>query len=79
VLACVSNFSSVPHEQYRLGLPFAGRWDEILNTDADVYFGSGVGNFGGIDAGDEMWHGQPASARLRVPPLGTVWLRYAGT
>ncbi len=77
VLACVSNFSSVPHEQYRLGLPFAGRWDEIVNTDADAYFGSGVGNFGGVDAVDEIWHGQPASARLRVPPLGTVWFRYA--
>ena len=76
VLACVSNFSAVPHEQYRLGLPFAGRWEEIVNTDADLYFGSGVGNFGGIEAVDEVWHGQPASARLRVPPLGTVWFRY---
>ncbi|MCW2658590.1 MAG: glgB, partial [Jatrophihabitans sp.] len=79
VIACVSNFSSVPHEGYQLGLPFAGRWDEVVNTDADVYFGSGVGNFGGVEATDEMWHGQPASARLRVPPLGTLWLRYAGS
>jgi 1,4-alpha-glucan branching enzyme len=78
VLACISNFSSVPHEGYRLGLPFAGRWDEVVNTDAEVYFGSGVGNFGGVEAVEEMWHGQPASARLRVPPLGTLWLRYAG-
>ncbi|MGI8677507.1 MAG: 1,4-alpha-glucan branching protein GlgB [Jatrophihabitans sp.] len=78
VLACVSNFSSTPHEGYRLGLPFTGRWDEIVNTDAEVYFGSGVGNFGGVEAGDEMRHGQPASARVRVPPLGTLWLRYAG-
>ncbi|MBE7189384.1 1,4-alpha-glucan branching protein GlgB [Jatrophihabitans endophyticus] len=76
VLACIANFSSVPHERYRLGLPFTGRWDEIVNTDADVYFGSGVGNFGGVDAVDEMWHGQPASATLRVPPLGALWLRY---
>ena len=76
VLACVSNFSSVPHEQYRLGLPFAGQWEEIVNTDAEVYFGSGVGNFGSIEAVDETWHGQPASARLRVPPLGTVWFRF---
>jgi 1,4-alpha-glucan branching enzyme len=78
VLACVANFAAVPHEGYRLGLPFPGRWDEVLNTDADVYFGSGVGNFGGVQATDEMWHGQPASATLRVPPLGAVWLRYAG-
>jgi 1,4-alpha-glucan branching enzyme len=78
VIACIANFSSVPHEGYRLGLPFAGRWDEVLNTDADVYFGSGVGNFGGVEARDEMWHGQPASATVRVPPLGAIWLRYAG-
>jgi 1,4-alpha-glucan branching enzyme len=77
VVACVANFSAVPHEGYRLGLPFTGRWDEVLNTDAEVYFGSGVGNFGAVDAEDEMWHGQPASTRLRVPPLGAVILRYA--
>jgi 1,4-alpha-glucan branching enzyme len=77
-LACVANFSAVPHENYRLGLPFTGRWEEILNTDAEGYFGSGVGNFGAIEATDEMWHGQPASATLRVPPLGVLWLRYSG-
>jgi 1,4-alpha-glucan branching enzyme len=79
VIACVANFAAVPHEGYRLGLPFAGRWDEVLNTDADTYFGSGVGNFGAVEAVDEMWHGQPASTRLRVPPLGAVILRYAGS
>ena len=75
VVACVANFSSVPHENYRLGLPFAGTWDEVLNTDADVYFGSGVGNFGSVEATESMWHGQPASTTLRVPPLGAVILR----
>jgi 1,4-alpha-glucan branching enzyme len=78
IVACVANFSPVPHEQYVLGLPKAGRWDEVVNTDADVYFGSGVGNFGGVTAGDEPSHGHPASARLRVPPLGALWLRWAG-
>ncbi len=78
VLACVSNFSSVPHEAYRLGLPFAGRWDEVLNTDAAVYTGSGVGNLGAAHTDDQPWHGRPVSASLRLPPLGTVWLRYAG-
>ena len=78
ILACVANFSPVPHEQYVLGLPRSGRWDEVVNTDADVYFGSGVGNFGGVSAVDEPAHGRPASARLRVPPLGALWLRWAG-
>ncbi len=77
VLACVSNFSSVPHESYRLGLPATGRWDEVLNTDATDYAGSGVGNLGQVWADDDPWHGRPASATVRVPPLGTVWLRRA--
>lgn len=76
VLACIANFAAVPHEGYRLGLPFTGRWEEVLNTDAESYFGSGVGNFGGVEATDVMHHGQPASATLRVPPLGALWLRY---
>jgi 1,4-alpha-glucan branching enzyme len=78
MLACVANFSAVPHEHYRLGLPAAGRWDEVLNTDADTYWGSGVGNLGGVTAGEESWHGQAASATLTVPPLGAVWLRFQG-
>ncbi len=77
VLACVANFAAVPHEQYLLGLPRTGRWDEVVNTDAEVYLGSGVGNFGAITAFAEPSHGQPASGRLRVPPLGALWLRYA--
>jgi len=78
VVACVANFAGIPHEGYRLGLPFAGRWEELLNTDAVAYCGSGVGNLGAVTAAEPEWHGQPASTLLRVPPLGTLWLRYAG-
>jgi 1,4-alpha-glucan branching enzyme len=74
-IACIANFSGMPHEGYRLGLPHVGRWDEVLNTDADIYGGSGVGNMGAVGATDEPWHGLPASTILRVPPLATVWLR----
>ncbi|MDQ1485161.1 MAG: 1,4-alpha-glucan branching enzyme [Actinomycetota bacterium] len=78
-LVCVANFSAIPHEGYRLGFPHAGRWAEVLNTDAEIYGGSGVGNLGAVEATDEPWHGLPASAVLRVPPLATVWFRnYAG-
>jgi 1,4-alpha-glucan branching enzyme len=73
-LACVSNFAGTPHEGYRVGLPWAGAWTEVLNTDAESFAGSGVGNNGGVVAAGESWHGQPASAVLRVPPLGTLWL-----
>ncbi len=78
LLACVTNFSAVPHENYRVGLPAAGRWSEILNTDSDAYYGSGVGNLGFVVATDGPWHGQPASTTLVAPPLGTVWLRCEG-
>ena len=76
VLACVVNFSATPHEHYRLGLPRQGRWEEVLNTDAEIYGGSGVGNLGAVTAEGGSWHGQPTSAIVRVPPLGAIWLRY---
>ncbi len=74
-LACVVNFSGVPIEGYRLGLPSAGAWDEVLNTDADLYDGSGAGNLGRVQAEQVEHHGQPASAVLVLPPLGALWLR----
>ncbi|MFC7406284.1 1,4-alpha-glucan branching protein GlgB [Georgenia alba] len=74
VVACVVNFAGTPHEGYRIGLPHAGGWLEVLNTDAEEYGGSGVGNLGRVVAEEQPWHGYPASATLRVPPLGAVWL-----
>ncbi|MFB4303151.1 1,4-alpha-glucan branching protein GlgB [Actinomadura sp. NTSP31] len=74
VVACVVNFAGNPHEDYRVGLPREGRWREVVNTDAYEYGGSGVGNLGRVEATAEPWHGLPASATLRVPPLGAVWL-----
>ncbi len=78
VVACVSNFSAVPHFDYRIGLPFAGEWDEVLNTDAEAYGGSGVGNLGSVIAEESPWHVRPASAAINVPPLGAVWFRHRG-
>ncbi|MFI7628040.1 1,4-alpha-glucan branching protein GlgB [Microbispora rosea] len=75
VLACVANFSGSPHEDYHLGLPTPGRWEEILNTDAYEYAGSGVGNMGAVESVEAPWHGLPCSTRLSLPPLGVVWLR----
>ena len=73
-LVCVANFSAVPHHSYRLGLPSAGTWTEALNTDADAYAGSGVGNLGAVTATDEPWHGHPASTTVSLPPLGALFL-----
>ena len=74
-LVCVANFSAVPHHDYRLGLPATGVWDELVNTDAESYSGSGVGNLGAITGVEGEWSGQPAHADLVVPPLATVWFR----
>jgi len=76
-VACVVNFAAVPHENYRIGLPKAGTWNEIVNTDSQLYGGSGVGNLGSVTATDEGWNSQPASATVTLPPLGTIWLRPA--
>jgi 1,4-alpha-glucan branching enzyme len=73
----VANFSATPHEGYRLGLPSAGVWDELVNTDAEGYTGSGVGNLGSVTAVDGDHVGQPAYADIMVPPLATVWFRQA--
>jgi 1,4-alpha-glucan branching enzyme len=78
LLACVVNFAGVPHDGYRIGLPEAGAWEEVLNTDAANYTGSGVGNLGSVTAEPTPSHGLPASATLVVPPLGALWLRYTG-
>ena len=74
-VVCVANFAAVPHDDYRLGLPSAGEWEEILNTDAEVYTGSGVGNLGSVTAVEGAWSGQPAHATIVVPPLATVWFK----
>ena len=73
-LVCVANFAALPHD-YRIGLPAPGAWEEVLNTDAESYTGSGVGNLGTVTAVAGEHEGQPAYADIAVPPLATLWLR----
>ena len=70
----VCNFTPVTRH-YRLGLPFSGRWFEILNSDADCYSGSGIGNLGLITTEDIASHGRAHSAQLTLPPLATCWFQ----
>ncbi len=77
-VAVVSNLSPVPRDDYRLGLPHAGRWVEVLNTDAEPYGGSGLGNMGAVETDGVSWHGRPASVSLVLPPLATIYLRHDG-
>jgi 1,4-alpha-glucan branching enzyme len=74
-LVVVVNFSGAPHENFVLGMPISGVWEEVLNTDADSYGGSGVGNFGLVMADGPGAHSQPYSAKVSIPPLGGIWLR----
>jgi len=77
IIACVSNFAAEPRADYRIGLPAEGVWEEILNTDAEVYDGTGrFGNLGQVVAVPVPSHGYPASAAVTIPPLGSVWLRF---
>ncbi|MFT4125920.1 MAG: 1,4-alpha-glucan branching protein GlgB [Gordonia sp. (in: high G+C Gram-positive bacteria)] len=78
LVACLFNFSGAPHADYRVGLPAAGVWQEILNTDAHVYAGTGAGNLGQVTTDDVGWHGREQSARVMLPANSAIWLAYAG-
>ena len=73
-LVGIFNFSGAPIGPYRVGLPFAGVWDEVINTDAAEFGGSGVGNMGSVTALEEPFQGRAASVELTLPPLGGLWL-----
>ncbi len=75
-VAVISNFTPVERTGFRVGLPLAGHWEEVINTDAETYGGENRGNMGGVTADGDGWHGQPTSAQLTLPPLATVMLRY---
>jgi 1,4-alpha-glucan branching enzyme len=65
----------VPRTGYRIGVPHAGYWRELLNSDAQEYAGSGMGNLGGVHAEPQSVHGRPYSLRLTLPPLGALFFK----
>ncbi len=75
-VACVANFTPVPRPGYRVGLPWAGEWDVLLDSDAPAYGGSGYrGGVAAVTSTTETrWQHQPASAVVDLPPLGVIWL-----
>jgi 1,4-alpha-glucan branching enzyme len=73
LVAC--NFTPVPREDYRVGVPVGGLWKELLNSDGKEYAGSGMGNGGGVMAESKAQHGRPFSLKLTLPPLAAVFLR----
>ena len=71
-----ANFTPVPRNEYRMGVPVAGFWEEVLNSDAGEYGGSGMGNAGGVVSQDVKWHNQNQSIVIRIPPLGAVVFKF---
>jgi 1,4-alpha-glucan branching enzyme len=74
-IAVIFNFTPVPRESYRIGVPGRGYWREILNSDATEYGGSGKGNMGGVEAVPIPMHGKTHSLTLSLPPLGVLFLK----
>ncbi len=75
IAVCVCNFTPVPRHGYRIGVPLAGSYREILNSDAGCYGGGNLGNGGDIAAEAVPWHGRPYSLKLTLPPLAGILLR----
>lgn len=79
IVVAAANFTPVPRLDYLVGLPRGGFWREMLNSDAEIYGGGGIGNAGGVEAAPARCHGRPFSAVLTLPPLGVVFLKSEGT
>ncbi|HZC00014.1 MAG TPA: 1,4-alpha-glucan branching protein GlgB [Gammaproteobacteria bacterium] len=75
LILVVANFTPVPRLNYRVGAPRGGWWQEILNSDAELYGGCGYGNLGGIEAAPVQTHGRYYSLSLTLPPLGILFLK----
>jgi 1,4-alpha-glucan branching enzyme len=75
-LLFVCNWTPVPRQNYRVGVPQDGYWREIANSDAPLYGGSGQGNMGGLSATPLPIHGRPFSLNMTLPPLGVVIFKH---
>jgi 1,4-alpha-glucan branching enzyme len=75
IVVAVFNFTPVPRHGYLVGVPTGGTWRELLNSDAEVYGGSGMGNGGEIEAQPGKHHGRPYSLSLTLPPLRALFLK----
>ena len=75
----VFNLTPIPRPSYRIGVTEPGHWRELLNSDAEIYGGSGAGNMGGVTASDHPAHGRPHSLSLMLPPLSCVLLELEAT
>ncbi|MEP6959357.1 MAG: alpha amylase C-terminal domain-containing protein, partial [Nitrospirota bacterium] len=78
VMLIICNFTPVPRQNYRIGVPNGGFWQEVLNSDAVQYGGKGWGNLGGLEAAPIPLHGRTHSITMTLPSLATLYLTYPG-
>jgi len=78
VVVVVLNFTPVPRENYRIGVPIGGAWREVLNSDSSHYGGSNLGNTGLVQAARKPWMSRTYSMALTLPPLAALILRPEG-
>src|SRR5438876_11635303 len=71
-LLVVLNLTPVLRRRYRIGVPSAGFWREVLNSDSEIYGGSNQGNLGGVTALSHQTHNQPFSAEFTLPPVSVT-------
>ena len=75
MLLFICNFTPVTRRNYQVGVPLPGFWKEVLNSDADIYWGSNMGNDGGCWTNPWSHHGQPHSLKVTTPPLSVTVLK----
>jgi 1,4-alpha-glucan branching enzyme len=75
-IVCVYNFNPVPKRNYKVGVPKSGYWKEILNSDSENYFGSNIGNLGGVNTYDYSTHARPYTIEISLPPLAAVFFKH---
>ena len=74
-VVCACNFTPVPREKYRMGVPRGGSYQELLNSDSESYGGSNMGNGGQVQADPIPWHDQPFSLLVTLPPLSVIFFK----
>ena len=74
-MVCIFNFTPISRQNYRIGVPKSGYYKEVLNSDSDKYWGSNVGNYGGMWAENIPWQGKWHSMAITIPPLGALFFK----
>jgi 1,4-alpha-glucan branching enzyme len=73
-VVCIANCSAVPYPDYRVGLPWAGRWEVVVDTASPRWHGNGTARASSVAGCEDPWHGYGSSVCLDLAPVSMVWL-----